>query len=74
MHPSALEKSDFRRPSRLGLADTMGRGRYQIVREHAPSRMIIEDTGLGIKRTPNMLVLQVTIRPPAQSLHDAGVL
>ena len=32
-----------------------GRDRYQIVREHAPSRMIIEDTGLGIERTPNML-------------------
>ena len=24
------------------------RDRYQIVREHAPSRMIVEDTGLGI--------------------------
>ena len=25
------------------------RDRYQIVREHAPSRMVIGDTGLGIK-------------------------
>src|ERR1700730_16643981 len=39
------------------------RDRYQIVREHAPSRMIVEDTGLGIERTPNMVVLQVTTRP-----------
>jgi Tautomerase enzyme len=39
------------------------RDRYQIVREHPPSRMIVEDTGLGIERTPNMLVLQVTTRP-----------
>src|SRR5882757_8240605 len=49
------------------------RNRYQIVREHAPSRMIVEDTGLGIARTPNMLVLQVTTRPP-QSGHEANVL
>ncbi len=27
------------------------RDRYQIVTEHKPSRMIIEDTGLGIPRT-----------------------
>ena len=47
------------------------RDRYQIVREHAP--MIVEDTGLGIARTPNMLVLQVH-DPPSQSGHEASVL
>jgi hypothetical protein len=47
------------------------RDRYQIVREHAPSRMIIEDTGLGIVRTPNMLVLQVTTRPRSRVLKQA---
>ena len=45
--------------------------RYQIVREHPPSRMIIEDTGLGIKRTPNMLVLQVTTRPRSRAMKQA---
>jgi hypothetical protein len=29
--------------------DVPERDRCQIVREHAPSRMIFEDTGLGIK-------------------------
>jgi hypothetical protein len=47
------------------------RDRYQIVREHAPSRMIIEDTGLGIARTPNMLVLQVTTRPRSRVMKQA---
>jgi hypothetical protein len=47
------------------------RDRYQIVREHAPSRMIVEDTGLGIERTPNMLVLQVTTRPRSRAMKQA---
>lgn len=51
--------------------DVRERDRYQIVREHAPSRMIIEDTGRGIKRTPNILVLQVTTRPRSRSMKQA---
>jgi hypothetical protein len=47
------------------------RDRYQIVREHAPSRMIVEDTGLGIVRTPNMLVLQVTTRSRSRVMKQA---
>jgi hypothetical protein len=47
------------------------RDRYQIVREHAPSRMIVEDTGLGIVRTPNMLVLPVTTRPRSRVMKQA---
>ena len=47
------------------------RDRYQIVREHAPSRMIVEDMGLGIVRTPNMLVLQVTTRPRSRAMKQA---
>ncbi len=47
------------------------RDRYQIVREHAPSRMIVEDTGLGIVRTPNMMVLQVTTRPRSRAMKQA---
>lgn len=38
------------------------RDRYQIVHEHRASRMIIEDTGLGIPRTDKVVFLQVTIR------------
>lgn len=37
--------------------------RYQIVHEHKASRMIVEDTGLGIPRTCNVVFLQVTTRP-----------
>jgi hypothetical protein len=39
------------------------RDRYQIVHEHKASRMVIEDTGLGIARTDKVVVLQVTTRP-----------
>ena len=38
------------------------RDRYQIVHEHRASRMIIEDTGLGIPRTDKLVFLQVTSR------------
>jgi Tautomerase enzyme len=47
------------------------RDRYQIVREHLRSRMIVEDSGLGIERTPNMLVLQVTTRPRSRAMKQA---
>lgn len=47
------------------------RDRYQVVREHPPSKMIVEDTGLGFKRTPNMLVLQVTSRPRSRAMKQA---
>ena len=47
------------------------RDRYQIVREHAPTRMVVEDTGLGIARTPNMVVLQVTTRPRRRTVKQA---
>lgn len=37
--------------------------RYQLVHEHPASRMIVEDTGLGIPRTRKAVFLQVTTRP-----------
>jgi phenylpyruvate tautomerase PptA (4-oxalocrotonate tautomerase family) len=40
--------------------------RYQIVTEHKPSRMIVEDTGLGIPRTRDVVVVQVFTRPRSQ--------
>ncbi|MEL7049178.1 MAG: tautomerase family protein [Pseudomonadota bacterium] len=39
------------------------RDRYQIVNEHKPSRMIMEDTGLDIPRTKNFVMIQVTTTP-----------
>jgi hypothetical protein len=45
--------------------------RYQLVHEHKPSRMIIEDTGLGIVRTKNVVFLQVTTRPRSRAQKEA---
>jgi phenylpyruvate tautomerase PptA (4-oxalocrotonate tautomerase family) len=39
------------------------RDRYQIVHEHPAAEMIIEDTGLGIPRTEQVVMVQVTTRP-----------
>lgn len=39
------------------------RDRYQIVHEHKPSRVRIEDTGLGIPRSEKVVLLQITTRP-----------
>jgi phenylpyruvate tautomerase PptA (4-oxalocrotonate tautomerase family) len=39
------------------------RDRYQIVHEHSPAEMRIEDTGLGIPRTERIVMVQVTTRP-----------
>ncbi len=45
--------------------------RYQIVHEHPAAHMIIEDTGLGIARTRNVVFLQVTTRPRGKDLKQA---
>jgi phenylpyruvate tautomerase PptA (4-oxalocrotonate tautomerase family) len=39
------------------------RDRYQIVHEHKPSRIRVEDTGLGIERSDKVVLLQITTRP-----------
>lgn len=46
------------------------RDRYQIVNEHPATHMIIEDTGLGIPRTRNVVFLQVTTRPRGKELKE----
>jgi hypothetical protein len=33
--------------------------RYQVLTEHRPGQLICEDTGLGIERTDDLVVLQV---------------
>ena len=37
--------------------------RYQLVHEHKPGHMIVEDTGLGIPRTDKVVVVSITSRP-----------
>ncbi len=46
------------------------RDRYQIVAERRPSRMIMEDTGLGIPRTNKFVMIQVTTRPRAREMKE----
>ncbi|MGV8920080.1 MAG: tautomerase family protein [Pseudomonas sp.] len=43
------------------------RDRFQIVNEHPASRMVIEDTGLDIPRTRNVVVVSVTSRPRTEA-------
>lgn len=47
------------------------RDRYQLVHEHKPSRMIVEDTGLDIPRTGKVVMLQVTSRPRSRDMKMA---
>lgn len=46
------------------------RDRYQIVNEHKPSRMIVEDTGLGIPRSDKVVVVQVVTRHRAKKMKQ----
>ncbi len=43
------------------------RDRYQILNERKPSQMIVEDTGLGIERTDDVVFVQMTSRPRTQA-------
>ncbi len=42
--------------------ETPERDRYQLVTEHSPDEMIIEDNGLGIDRSENMVVIHLINR------------
>lgn len=46
------------------------RDRYQVVHEHKPSRLIVEDTGLDIPRTEKVVMLQVTSRPRSREMKE----
>jgi hypothetical protein len=39
------------------------RDRYQIVTEHSPNRLVMQDTGLGIERTKDLVVLTIITSP-----------
>ena len=47
------------------------RDRYQIVHEHPASHFIVEDTGLGILRTRNCIVIQITTRPRGRDAKES---
>jgi len=47
------------------------RDRYQIVQEHPATHFIVEDTGLGIPRSRNCVLLQITTRPRTQRAKEA---
>lgn len=44
--------------------------RYQIVHEHPATHLIVEDTGLGIPRSRNVVFLQVTTRPRGREMKE----
>jgi hypothetical protein len=46
--------------SALGVPE---RDRYQIYHEHPAGHLVIQDTGLGIERTKNVLVISITSSP-----------
>ncbi len=54
----------------LAAFNVPARDRYQIVHEHKPSRMIMEDTGLDIPRTASFVFVQVTTRPRSREMKE----
>jgi hypothetical protein len=44
------------------------RDRYQIYTEHAPNHFIVQDTGLGIPRTNNVIIVTVISRPRTEEM------
>jgi phenylpyruvate tautomerase PptA (4-oxalocrotonate tautomerase family) len=47
------------------------RDRYQIYEEHPEGHLVVEDTGLGIPRTRNVVVVSVISRPRTQEAKQA---
>ncbi|QXG34235.1 tautomerase family protein [Pseudomonas viridiflava] len=46
------------------------RDRYQIVTEHEPSRMIVQDTGLGLTRTQDVVMITAISRPRSADMKQ----
>jgi len=46
------------------------RDRYQIYQEHPQSSLIARDTGLGITRTRNVVIVSVTSRERSQAMKE----
>jgi phenylpyruvate tautomerase PptA (4-oxalocrotonate tautomerase family) len=47
------------------------RDRYQVYQEHSESNFIIQDTGLGIERTKNVIYIGITSRARTQEQKAA---
>ncbi|WP_328293047.1 tautomerase family protein [Kineococcus sp. NBC_00420] len=45
--------------------------RYQVVHQHPEDELVVHDTGLGIERTRDVVVLQVTSRPRPRAQKEA---
>ena len=46
------------------------RDRYQILQEHDPHAIIMQDTGLGFDRTDNRILIHVTTRPRTRAMKE----
>lgn len=46
------------------------RDRYQIINEHYPSHMIMEDSGLDIPRSKDFVMIQVTTRLRSRQMKE----
>ena len=55
----------------LAAFKVLERDRYQVVHQHKPGEMIVEDTGLGIPRTEKVVVVSVTSRPRTREQKEA---
>lgn len=44
---------------------------YQIVTEHAPSHLVMKDTGLGFERSEQRVLIHMTTRPRPQDMKQA---
>lgn len=51
--------------------DVPVRDRFQIITQHDPHEMIIQDVGLGFERTKDIVVLQITTTPRALPARKA---
>jgi hypothetical protein len=46
------------------------RDRYQIYQEHPEGNIVVQDTGLGIERTTNVVIVTVVSRPRSQEMKQ----
>ena len=47
------------------------RDRFQVVHQHPRGELVVQDAGLGIERTDDVVVLQVTSRPRPREQKEA---
>ncbi len=50
--------------------EVSARDRYQVVTEHEPARLILEDTGLGFRRSDRRVLIHMTTRPRPQAMKE----